>query len=85
MTAEQPEEEAGKTEPKTYSQAAAIASTQVTQHPQEGAITIAQPTPETDLNAVKGDKKGKGKGKGYGECWHCGPVGASTERMPGIA
>ena len=40
-----------------------------------GANASAQPTPDTDLNALKGDKNGKGNGKGYGECSHCGQWG----------
>ena len=44
----------------------------------------AQPDPnkETDLNVIKGDKKGKGKGKGYGECWHCGQWGHPRRECP---
>ena len=64
MTAQQPEEEADKTEPQTYSQAIAIAQPYATQQAQPKT----EPSQEADLNAIKRDKKGKGKGNGYGEC-----------------
>ena len=51
-------------------------------HSTHDTHTPTQPKPDTDLNAVKGDKKDKSKGKGYGECWHCGQWGHPRRECP---
>ena len=63
LTTQDQAEEEDKTGPKTYSQAASQPTPVVEQL---GAAQL-EPSQEANLNAVKGDRKGKAKGKGYGE------------------